>query len=107
MINRFMRVLVFFDLPTSTKKARKAYSTFRKSLIKNGFYMVQYSVYSKTTRNSDDAEKNTEILRQHLPPKGNVRVMTVTDKQYAAMKVLVGEKTMQENLLDTSDIIEL
>lgn len=57
MINRFMKVIVFFDLPVSTKEKRKQYSQFRKNLIKSGFIMVQFSVYARTVRNNDDAKK--------------------------------------------------
>ena len=63
---RFMRMLVFFDLPTETSKDRKIYSRFRKFLIKEGFIMMQESVYSKLTLNNsitnairDKIEKNS------------------------------------------------
>jgi CRISPR-associated protein Cas2 len=107
MVNRFMRVLVFFDLPVTTKKRRRAYAEFRKILIKDGFTMLQYSVYSRVARNSDDAEKHKATVRRHLPPEGSVRVMLVTEKQYASMDLLLGEKTRDENFLDTRDVIML
>lgn len=107
MVNRFMRIIVFFDLPVNTKSRRKAYSAFRKYLIQNGFVMVQYSVYSRTVRNHDDAAKHKDRLSKNLPPEGSVRVMTVTEKQYDSMSILVGEKTKEENYLDSRDIIEL
>lgn len=107
MVNRFMRIIVFFDLPVNTKSRRKAYSTFRKYLIQNDFVMVQYSVYSRTVRNYDDAAKYKDRLSKNLPPEGSVRVMTVTEKQYDSMSILVGEKTKEENYLDSRDIIEL
>lgn len=102
-----MRVLVFFDLPVKTKKDRKRYAEFRKSLIKMGFCMIQFSVYSRTVKNSDDAcgfEKRIEAI---VPEKGSVRLMTVTEKQYAGIKILAGERLKSENLLDTKDILEL
>lgn len=97
-----MRIMVFFDLPVTTKKDRKAYANFRKSLIQDGFIMIQYSVYSRTIRNHDDAEKHCRIIEQNTPPKGAVRVL-----KYASMKLLVGERLRSENLLDKKDIIEL
>lgn len=42
---RIMWVLVFFDLPTETKKEKKAYADFRKNLQKDGFTMFQFSIY--------------------------------------------------------------
>lgn len=107
MVNRFMRVIVFFDLPVKTKKQRKVYADFRKFLIKDGYTMVQFSVYSRTVRNFDDAKKHTQRIKLHIPPEGSVRVMTVTEKQYASMEILVGEKWKQEELLDTKQVLEL
>ena len=107
MVNRFMRIIVFFDLPVTTKKDRKEYAKFRKFLINDGFIMIQFSVYSRTVRNHDDAKKHCRIIEANVPPKGSVRVLTVTEKQYTSMKLLVGEKLKDENLLDKKDIIEL
>ena len=99
--------MVFFDLQVKTKAQRKQYTEFRKYLINEGYTMVQYSVYSRTVRNSDDAAKYVDRIRKNLPPEGSVRVMTVTEKQYASMEILVGEKWKQEDLLDSRHLIEL
>lgn len=107
MVDRFMRIIVFFDLPVSTRAKRKEYAKFRKFLINDGYIMLQYSVYSKTVRNFDDAKKHYRYLQCFVPPEGSVRVMTVTEKQYASMELLTGEKLKEENLLDSRDIIEL
>ena len=107
MDNRFMRVIVFFDLPVSTKQKRKEYAEFRKNLIKQGFLMIQYSVYSRTVRNSDDALKYSKIIKTFLPKEGSVRILTVTDKQYNSIEIVVGEKLEEENLLDSRDVVEL
>lgn len=107
MINRFMRILVMFDLPVSSKKARKDYTRFRKFLINDGYTMLQFSVYGRITRNHDDAAKHINRLRANLPPKGSVRALTVTEKQYAAMLVLVGKRTATEDLLIPREILEL
>lgn len=102
-----MKVIVFFDLPTSTKEKRKEYAKFRKNLINSGFSMVQFSVYVRTVRNNDDAHKCTEIIKSFIPADGSVRLMTVTEKQYNSMEIVVGSKTEEENYLDTNEIIEL
>ena len=99
--------MVFFDLPVTTKKARKEYTCFRKFLINSGFIMLQYSVYSRTTRNTDDAKKYCRLIKANLPPMGSVRVMTVTEKQYDSMEILLGSKLGEEKNLDTKEIIEL
>ena len=75
MAERFMRLMVFFDLPVDTKKRRRDYSHFRKALINDGFMMLQYSVYVRLARNHDDAQKHLRIVEENLPPAGSVRAI--------------------------------
>jgi len=107
MGERFMRIMVFFDLPVTSRKQRKDYTQFRKFLIESGYIMLQYSVYSRTVRNHDDAASYLRRLESKVPPAGAVRAMVVTEKQYASMHLLAGERLQQENLLDTKSILEL
>lgn len=107
MYNRFMRIIVMFDLPTATTEDKREYLHFRTGLIKLGFDMLQYSVYSRITRNNDDARKYINKVKAILPPVGSVRILQVTEKQYAGMIIMLGEKTPTENLLTTEDLIEL
>lgn len=107
MINRFMRIIVLFDLPVSTSKLRKEYTKFRKFLIQDGFFMLQFSVYTKIARNHDDAAKHVARVEKNLPQVGSVRAIVITEKQYTSMYTLVGEKTAEENFLATNDILEL
>lgn len=102
-----MRILVMFDLPVNTKKSRKEYSRFHKFLINDGYDMLQYSIYGRITRNHDDTAKHINRLKGNLPPRGSVRVMSVTEKQYASMIILVGEKTASENYLMPRDLLEI
>lgn len=67
MIYEFMRLVIFFDLPMTTKKEKRVYSRFRKYLIKNGYMMMQYSVYCKIFPNRDAAVKHVSILRKMFP----------------------------------------
>ena len=107
MYNRFMRIIVMFDLPTATTEDKREYMHFRKGLIKLGLDMLQYSVYSRITRNNDDARKYINKVKSILPPVGSVRVLQVTEKQYSGMIIMLGDKTLTENLLNTEDLIEL
>lgn len=107
MYNRFMRIIVMFDLPTATTEDKREYLHFRTGLIKLGFDMLQYSVYSRITRNNDDARKYINKVKSILPPVGSVRVLQVTEKQYSGMIIMLGDKTLTENLLNTEDLIEL
>lgn len=88
-----MRLLVFFDLPVTTSTARREYARFRKYLIKNGFYMVQESVYSKICLNGSQVETNKRKLREHRPSEGLVQLLIVTEKQYSNMEYIAGTDT--------------
>ncbi len=88
-----MRVVVFFDLPVLTEANRREYRTFRKYLIKNGFMMVQESVYCKLAQNSSVADGIVENLKKNKPSDGLVQVLRVTEKQYSKMDFIVGENT--------------
>ena len=93
MSYRFMRVIVFFDLPVLTESNRREYRTFRKFLIKSGFMMVQESVYCKLAQNSSVADIMVDNIKKNKPPEGLVQVLRVTEKQYNKMDFIVGEKT--------------
>ena len=107
MSERSMRILVFFDLPVALKKDRKNYTAFRKFLINDGYDMLQYSVYSRITQNHDDSRKHIARLKRNLPPKGGVRVLLVTEKQYNSMLILVGSRTETEDFLTPKDFTEI
>lgn len=94
-----MRLLIFFDLPVKTKKDRLTYSRFRTALIKRGYSMIQYSIYCRILANRDSADNEKVALKRIVPDKGNIRIMIVTEKQYAKMEIIVGGKSNQEQKL--------
>ena len=98
---RFMRMLVFFDLPVATSEDRRNYRLFRKALIKNGFIMMQESVYCKllTTPSVENSAKN--MIRKNRPPKGIVQMLTVTEKQFAKMEYVTGEH--KSDIIDSEE----
>ncbi len=86
-----MRVIVMFDLPTETSMERRHYRWFRKYLIDDGFVMMQESIYTKICLNMH-AVKQVELnIEKNKPPKGLVQIMSVTERQFASMKLVVGE----------------
>lgn len=105
MINRFMRILVMFDLPTDTEKDKREYMNFRKFLLKNGYNMLQYSIYSRICPNSDAVDTHLNRLKKMAPPKGSVRVMIITNKQFTEAKILAGEKTYQEKRINKNQLV--
>ncbi|MDL2323516.1 CRISPR-associated endonuclease Cas2 [Bacteroidales bacterium OttesenSCG-928-A17] len=89
---RIMWVLVFFDLPTETKKDRKIYSDFRKKLQVDGFTMFQFSIYLRHCASRENAEVHIKRVKSNLPPKGSVGILCVTDKQFGSMELFHGKK---------------
>ena len=98
-----MRVIVMFDLPVTTTLEKKEYARFRKFLIKAGFMMLQESIYCKLATNDTAAETIISNVRMNKPPEGLVQVLRVTEKQFARMEYIVGEKV--NGVLDSADRI--
>lgn len=96
-----MRILVFFDLPVITSENRKAYSKFRKHLLKSGFMMLQESVYCKLALNGTVANAIIENVHKNKPDQGLVQLLMVTEKQYAKMDIIVGD--VKSEVLDTDE----
>lgn len=88
---RIMWVLVFFDLPTETKKDRKIYTKFRKDILADGFTMFQFSIYLRHCPSRENAEVHIQRLKI-LPAKGHVGIMCITDKQFGMMEIYRGKE---------------
>ena len=93
---RFMRIIVFFDLPVKTKEEKRVYVRFRKFLIDDGYDMIQFSVYARLVNGEDAVDKHYMRLKKNLPPEGSIRFLWITERQYSAMKLLLGRKTIKE-----------
>lgn len=89
---RFMWVLAMFDLPTDTKAGRRHYAQFRKMLLKDGFAMMQYSVYIRHCASRENAAVHIARIERAIPPQGEIRVITITDKQFERMRIFWGKK---------------
>lgn len=92
---RVMWVLVFFDLPTDTKRERKAAAKFRKDLIGDGFSMFQFSVYIRNCPSAENAQVHTKRVKGILPDYGKVGIICITDKQFDNMELFVGRKNSE------------
>ena len=88
-----MRILVFFDLPTESAEDRRNYRRFRKMLIKNGFIMIQESVYTRMLITPSAEQTVINTIRKNKPPAGMVQLLSVTEKQFARMEYITGEYT--------------
>ena len=88
---RILWIFVFFDLPTETRKDRKNAANFRKELLKDGFAMLQFSIYVRHCNSRENATVHEKRVKSILPPRGQVIVFALTDKQFANMEFFRGE----------------
>lgn len=102
---RIMWLFVFFDLPTETKKDRRNASQFRGNLLKDGFSMMQYSVYIRHCASGESADVHEKRINKLVPPLGKVSVLRITDKQFGMIINYLG-KAKQESV-DTPTQLEL
>ena len=86
-----MWLFAMFDLPVTTPKARKYYAQFRKLLLREGFSMLQYSVYARYCACEEISTRYRAEIRASLPPKGYVRLLAVTDRQFGKMESFIGK----------------
>lgn len=89
---RIMWILVFFDLPTDTKKDRKEYTKFRKALLKDGFTMFQFSIYIRHCSSRENKNVHVKRVRRIIPEKGTVGILSVTDKQFGMIEIFEGKR---------------
>lgn len=92
-----MRLVVFYDLPVVSAANKKAYARFHKFLLRDGYDMVQFSIYARICNGADAVNKHINRLSSNLPVEGNVRCMQVTEKQFTEIKVLAGRKKKKED----------
>ena len=88
---RTLWIIAMFDLPTDTAYARRCYTQFRQELLKDGFIMMQFSVYARHCASEENAVVHKKRIQLALPPKGEIRVVTLTDKQYERMDIFWGK----------------
>ena len=96
---RIMWVLVFFDLPTESKRERKLYADFRKKLLQDGFTMFQFSIYVRHCPSRDNAQVHIKRVKMFLPPLGDVGILCITDKQFGMMVIIYVKKDLKPQVL--------
>jgi len=93
---RVMWVLVFFDLPTETKKQRKAAAKFRKLLIQDGFAMFQFSIYIRNCPSRENADVHIKRVKMWLPEYGHIGILRITDKQFGMMELFFSQEEVEK-----------
>lgn len=102
---RVMWVLVFFDLPTDTRRERKVAAVFRKQLLLDGFVMFQFSIYIRHCPSQENADVHIRRVKNLLPEYGKVGILCITDKQFGKMELFYGQK--QEDISPPTLQLEL
>ncbi len=88
--------MCFFDLPVGTPNQRRMATRFRNHLKKDGFIMLQWSVYARLCKGEDGVEKHLLRIKGALPKTGSIRTLQITDRQYARMQILLGAAEITE-----------
>ncbi len=104
---RMMRILLMYDLPSTTKKAQQIYREFNGFLLKNGFYMLQESVYCCFAKSYMTAKLIVTKIKKNSPILGDVRCLIITEKQYQEISFFSGKPSFQEELFNPEPILEI
>lgn len=99
-----MWVMVCFDLPTVSKDDRHNYAIFRKFLQSDGFTQLQKSIYVRHCMSVDKAHTHMKRVENHVPEKGNVIILHMTDKEFAAIKIIESGNTLCKQT-DTTQLL--
>lgn len=102
-----MRLLVFFDLPVETAAQKREYRLFRKYLVKEGYLMLQQSVYAKLVTNENAAAAEVARMKNNRPPEGLVQVLKVTEKQFATMAYISGNRLPYDEIDTMEEFVVL
>lgn len=104
---RYMRLVLFFDLPVDTAKNRCDYRLFRNFLLKDGYLPLQESVYSKLVVNDAAAGGAIARVRKNRPPVGLVQILKVTESQFATMEYITGQRADREEIDSMEELLVL
>lgn len=91
MSYRFMRLMLFFDLPVEKASERREYRQFVKLLKKNGFFMLQKSIYVKMGIDAQVIDLTIKKIKKEVPKEGNIMVLTITEKQFSNIEIILGD----------------
>lgn len=100
-----MRILLLYDMPMNSKEYQKTYSKFHNNIKKLGYYMLQYSVYTKVIQNDTSLEQNKTKLKQIIPKIGNIIIIKITEKQYQNITYLSGEQNLFDVIVGGNELV--
>lgn len=91
-----MWVIAVYDCPMTTHEARKAYTEFRKNLLRENFVQLQNSLYVRHFPTKLTADACIHRLKTGIPKAASVAFFIVTDKQYAMTREYFGTNETQK-----------
>ncbi len=100
-----LRIILFYDLPMDDIERQRDYTRFRKQLLKQGFYQLQYSIYVKVVQNEMGYKTIQRQIRDWIPKYGNIRILKITEKQYESMVFLRGKNTLHEQIIGDKQLV--
>lgn len=87
-----MWVIAVYDCPMTTERARRAYTEFRRDLLRENFVQLQNSLYVRHFPTKITADACVHRLKWAIPEAASVAFFIVTDKQYAMTKEYFGTR---------------
>jgi CRISPR-associated protein Cas2 len=93
---RLMWIFVMFDLPVMTKQQSRSATKFRQFLLDQGFEMSQFSVYARFCNGKEQFETYMRRIEANLPDRGDVHVLTFTDRQYENIVRFSGQRRKRQ-----------
>lgn len=100
-------LFIMFDLPTESKKHKKNYIDFRKFILNDGFTQYQYSIYIRYCDTDEQVIKHINRIKSNIPDEGNVSIMKITDKQYSKIIKLSNNVKVNNNSINSQQILLL
>lgn len=100
-----MRLILIYDLPMLEDEDKRIYSIFHRDIIRNGFYMLQYSIYTKVVQNDTKMQQYIIKLNKITPKRGNVIIFKITEKQFQDMIYLNGTRNRFESIVGGKELV--
>ncbi len=100
-----LRIILFYDLPMDDIEKQREYTRFRKQLLKQGFYQLQFSIYVKVVQNEMGYKTVQRQIKDWIPQYGNIRLLKITEKQYESMIFLRGKNTLHEQIIGDNQLV--
>lgn len=100
-----MRVILAYDLPMVMDEDVFNYNVFKRNLKKLGFYMIQFSIYTKVLTNETAYLQLQKKLNYIIPKKGSIIILKVTEKQFQNLIYLRGEKNLFETIVGGNELV--